>query len=533
MSIYVACECGQAFHARDDLAGQRLACPACGRGLQVPIAANLGPLAANSGQRLVGPSTYGRPASNRLTIWLSLLLGSAILATGGLVVALISLSAWGYRTGSPIAVDPVADVSMPEAPSAPSQPASVNEPAKTEATSEGIDFFSGNAGGEPALLPSYGTIVSPPGVPVEVWLPSPVSLKEGPGYSKLATSHKREWTAYQGPAGTHVAYACYTFSGITTEAGLLAEFEAMHAFPELKQIGRHELPQDGDYKNESMRSLTLDGHPGCEFLISMKGGAFGNEMTRAFAIGNTVHTLRFSTGSPLARDLQLSVDSLRIKYPGKPGLELGSLYRESWNHAVKQPTTDVTPAIPLPNRGAVWISTNGQCECWLPCQRDWVVDRELNAQLFTTRNVTKKERGIAVYTGELIPRTFPVKDSFRAGDDIWISEYHLQDIDPAAVWAERVSAISNTQGLPAERMPQIRQFDVGGFPAIERIDNIGQPGRGKAYFQRYVLVNDVLYYLEWRMLAAADDQGDLERMAQSFRIRTPGFSALALGSQEP
>jgi hypothetical protein len=40
MSIYVACHCGQAFHARADLAGQTTVCPRCHQPLTVPAGVN-------------------------------------------------------------------------------------------------------------------------------------------------------------------------------------------------------------------------------------------------------------------------------------------------------------------------------------------------------------------------------------------------------------------------------------------------------------------------------------------------------------
>src|SRR5215510_14186671 len=38
MPIIFDCECGKKLKARDDLAGQWVDCPACGRGLLVPLA---------------------------------------------------------------------------------------------------------------------------------------------------------------------------------------------------------------------------------------------------------------------------------------------------------------------------------------------------------------------------------------------------------------------------------------------------------------------------------------------------------------
>ena len=36
MPIPVSCQCGQAFRAKDDLAGKRVKCPKCGQPLQIP-----------------------------------------------------------------------------------------------------------------------------------------------------------------------------------------------------------------------------------------------------------------------------------------------------------------------------------------------------------------------------------------------------------------------------------------------------------------------------------------------------------------
>ena len=44
MSIPVRCQCGKAFAARDDLAGKRVKCPACGGVLQIPSPPALAPL---------------------------------------------------------------------------------------------------------------------------------------------------------------------------------------------------------------------------------------------------------------------------------------------------------------------------------------------------------------------------------------------------------------------------------------------------------------------------------------------------------
>lgn len=64
MGIYVACSCGQAFSARPDLAGQTLACPACGRPIAVPLEASpavIHPLPAGS-YVMPSPTVIRQPA---------------------------------------------------------------------------------------------------------------------------------------------------------------------------------------------------------------------------------------------------------------------------------------------------------------------------------------------------------------------------------------------------------------------------------------------------------------------------------------
>ena len=68
MPITVACRCGQRFAARDNLAGRRVKCPACGGPIAIPAPSS--PLDLNDGGLDLGSvasaEQAARPASNPL-----------------------------------------------------------------------------------------------------------------------------------------------------------------------------------------------------------------------------------------------------------------------------------------------------------------------------------------------------------------------------------------------------------------------------------------------------------------------------------
>lgn len=76
MSIPVSCPCGKHLHAKDELAGKRAKCPACGRSLQVPAAqARPAPAGNPAAEKPAGAAVDPAPARG-MQSWRSVLLAA-------------------------------------------------------------------------------------------------------------------------------------------------------------------------------------------------------------------------------------------------------------------------------------------------------------------------------------------------------------------------------------------------------------------------------------------------------------------------
>jgi hypothetical protein len=160
MAIIVTCTCGKQFKVKEELAGKRGKCAACGRVLSVPT------LAPSSSTPAAHPGPAAKALASSAQFWIALAAGGACL-TG--VVVIVAVFPWGGGAGNS-AVAPQPNSGIHNGSLIADAPASLPGPAKSDTqkksnTDEARADSDTAKAKTPAAKADHGKIKAETGVP--------------------------------------------------------------------------------------------------------------------------------------------------------------------------------------------------------------------------------------------------------------------------------------------------------------------------------------------------------------------------------